>query len=74
MSKHPRACRRCNPDGGISPLSGLHSLATTEAVEYSLSRALDVERKTPMLALIYRVVAEVLINESKRQSKEDAAA
>ena len=68
--KHGESCRRCNPDGGIS-LSGLHGLATEEAVEYSLSRARSVERKLPMLGLVYRVVAEVLFNEQQRQTTQE---
>ena len=41
----------------------LAEIATPEAITYARDRATHYEVRAPMLALIYRVVAEVLTNE-----------
>ena len=41
----------------------LHEIATPEAITYAKDRATKYEVRNPMLALIYRVVAEVLEHE-----------
>lgn len=41
----------------------LSEIATPEAITYAKDRAIKYETRNPMLALIYRVVAEVLEHE-----------
>lgn len=51
----------------------LSQIATRETIDYALDRASAVERKFPMLALVYRVVAEVLEREHDKQAALAAA-
>lgn len=41
----------------------LHTEARSESISYALKRGRAVEHRHPMLGLIYRVVAEVLMHE-----------
>lgn len=57
--------RRSRRSDATLPQAGLSDVATEERIEYALQRARAVERKHPLLSLIYRVVAEVLHHEKK---------
>ena len=51
------------------PLPQLADLASQETIDYALLRADQFERKNPMVALVYRIVAEVLQEEKDARGR-----